>query len=181
LLTVARLEKEKLVEDALQAMSVVVRDHPDAVLLLAGKGSQQEALARLADNLGIEHNVRFLGLTPQQTLSRLAPETVVLSPLTGMALLETSMAGAPPVAYDCDSSVSDLVESGVTGELIEPRDWRRMGEAASSILSDPKLRSRYAKAVRARAEYLSDRKRLFGIERQAFEQLLSEAKPGSNS
>lgn len=175
LLTVARLEKEKLVEDSIRAMSIVISNHPDALLLLAGKGSQRGALETLAHQLGVERNVRFLGLTSQEFLSRLAPDAVILSPLTGMALLETSMAGAPPVAYDLDSSISDLVESGVTGELVEPRDWRRMGEAASAILSDPSLRTRYSKAVRKRAEFLSDRERLFGIEHQAFEKLLERA------
>lgn len=173
LLTVARLEPEKMVDHALRAFSVVVGEHPDALLVLAGKGAERDNLEALARELGIHARVRFLGLTHQDILSRLAPECVMLSPLTGMALLETSMAGAPPVAYDYDSSIADLVESGVTGELIAPGDWQAMGRAASRILSDPKERKRLGEAVRERAQFLSDPARLYAIEAKAYESVIA--------
>jgi glycosyltransferase involved in cell wall biosynthesis len=174
LLTVARLEREKKVDHALRAFSVVVREHPDALLLLAGKGAERDNLEALARELGIHDRVRFLGLTNQDVLSRLEPDCVILSPLTGMALLETSMAGAPPVAYDLDSSVADLVESGVTGELIAPGDWQAMGRAASRILSDPKERKRLGKAIRERAQFLSDPEQIYAVERAAYEGVIAQ-------
>ncbi len=173
LLTVARLQREKKVDHALRAFSVVVREHPDALLLLAGDGLEQENLKALARELGIHDRVRFLGLTRQDVLVRLGPECVILSPLTGIALLETSMAGAPPVAYDLDSSISDLVETGVTGDLIAPDDWQAMGRAASRILSDPQERKRLGKAVRERAQFLSDPERIYAIERAAYEGVIA--------
>ena len=173
LLTVARLQREKKVDHSLRAFSVILREHPDAMLILAGKGPERDNLEALAHELRIHDRVRFLGLVPQEVLSRLAPECVILSPLTGMALLETSMAGAPPVAYDFDSSIADLVESGVTGELIAPDDWQAMGYAASRILSSPAKRKRLGEAVRERAQMLSDPERIFATERTAYENVIS--------
>jgi glycosyltransferase involved in cell wall biosynthesis len=173
LLTVARLQREKKVDHSLRAFSVIFREHPDAMLILAGKGAERDNLEALARELGIHDRVRFLGLVPQELLSRLAPDCVILSPLTGMALLETSMAGAPPVAYDFDSSIADLVESGVTGELIAPDDWQAMGHAASRILSSPEERRRLGKAVRERAQMLSDPEWIFATERTAYENVIS--------
>jgi glycosyltransferase involved in cell wall biosynthesis len=173
LLTVARLEPAKKVDHAVRAFSIVAREHPDALLLLAGRGSERENLEGLAREFGVLERVRFLGLVNQTFLSRLTPECVILSPLTGMALLETSMAGAPPVAYDFDSSIADLVESGVTGELIVPNDWQAMGHAASRILSDPRARKRLGNAVRERAQMLSDPERIFAIERAAYEGVIT--------
>lgn len=173
LLTVSRLEPVKMVDEAIRAFSIVHKSHPDALLLLAGQGSQREILEQLARELGVEENVRFLGLLDQGLLSRLAPGCVVLSPLTGMALAETSMAGCPAIAYDCDSSISDLVESGVTGELVEPKNWRAMGIAASELLSDPAKCRRYSEAIRSRAEQITDETALYRHEHAAYDALFA--------
>jgi glycosyltransferase involved in cell wall biosynthesis len=172
LLTVARLEPVKMVDDSIRAFSIVAKDHPDALLLLAGAGSEREALSSLAHELGVAPQVRFLGLVDQDLLSRLAPLCVALSPLTGMALFETSMAGCPAIAYDCDSAVGELVETGVTGALIQPRDWQAMGKAAAALLGDPQTRRRLGKAMRARAEQVTDEKALYAHEHAVFDRLI---------
>ena len=99
LLTVARLEPVKMVGDFVRAFSIVVQKHPDALLILAGQGSERERLQALAEELGIADRVRFLGLISQDVLVRLAPGCLALSPMTGIALFETSMAGCPAIAY----------------------------------------------------------------------------------
>ena len=174
LLTVARLEPVKMVDHSIKAFSVVARDHPDALLLLAGDGSQRSELEKLAASLGLADRVRFLGLVPQEFLSRLEPHCLVLSPLTGMALFETSLAGCPTVAYDCDSAVTEMIDSGINGIVVPPRDWEAMGEAASQILRDPAAYERMSRGIRARAELLTDEKRLYGHEHAVFDQLLAD-------
>jgi len=172
LLTIARLERVKMVDQSILAFSLVAQEHADAVLLLAGEGSDRDRLERLARELGIADRIRFLGLLDQDLLARLIPGCVALSPLTGMALAETSMGGCPAAAYDCDSSIADLVETGVTGWLLELGDWKGMGQAAHRLLSDPALYKRMSKAMRKRAENLTDEKVLYAHEHAAFDRLL---------
>ena len=172
LLTVARLEPVKMVDQSIRAFSIVAADHPDAVLLLAGEGSERGRLEALARELGVADRVRFIGLVDQDMLARLAPGCVVLSPLTGMALFETSMAGCPAIAYDCDSSIAEVVETGVTGILLENGDWNGMGRAASELLADPALYRRFSQAIRDRAEQLTDETMLYTREHLAFDRLL---------
>jgi glycosyltransferase involved in cell wall biosynthesis len=176
LLTVARLEPVKMVDQSIRAFSIVVRDHPDALLLLAGQGNEREALEKLAQELSVADRVRFLGLVDQDLLSRLVPGCLVLSPLTGMALHETSMGGAPAVAYGVDASISEVVENDVTGYLVELGEWKAMGEAASRILSDKVMFERMSKAIRQRAEQLTDEGALYAHEAAAFDRLLGTAK-----
>lgn len=171
LLTVARLEPVKMVDDSIRALSVVAYDHPDALLLLAGQGSEREPLENLARELGVADRVRFLGLIDQELLARLAPGCIALSPLTGMALFETSMAGCPAIAYDCDSAVTEMIETGMTGMVLEPGDWRGMGKAASELLADPATCERLSKAIRERAERLTDEQTLYAHEHAVFDRL----------
>jgi glycosyltransferase involved in cell wall biosynthesis len=172
LLTVARLEPVKWVDDSIRAFSIVLREHRDALLLLAGDGSDRPRLEALAAELGIAGQVRFLGLVDQDFLSRLEPGCLTLSPITGMALFETSMAGSPAVAYDCDTSVTELIETGVTGVVVPTREWKAMGKAASELLSDPAKLERLSTAIRRRAEAITDLAALYAQEHAAFDQLL---------
>jgi len=173
LLTVARLEPVKMVDDSVRALSVVVQRHPDALLLLAGQGSERQRLEALAEKLGVARRVRFLGLISQDLLARLAPGCIALSPLTGMALFETSMAGCPAIAYDCDSAVNEMVETGKTGTVIEPGDWAAMGRAASALFDDPAELARQSAAIRERAVRLTDEQALYAHEHSVFDRLLS--------
>jgi glycosyltransferase involved in cell wall biosynthesis len=172
-LTVARLEPVKMVDHSIRAFAVVHSRHPDAMLLIAGEGSQREALQGLARELGIGDKVKFLGLVDQGLLARLAPGCVALSPLTGIALIETSLAGCPAVAYDCDSAVAELVETGVTGTLLKPLDWKGMGHAAADLFDDPIALQRQGQAIRSRAEWITDEKALYAHEHRVFDRLLA--------
>jgi glycosyltransferase involved in cell wall biosynthesis len=161
-----------MVDQSIRAFSLVAQEHPDALLLLAGEGSDRDRLETLGRDLGIADRIRFLGLLDQDILTRLIPHCVALSPLTGMALAETSMGGCPAVAYDCDSSIAELVETGLTGWLLELGDWQGMGQAANRLLSDPLLYRRMSKAIRKRAEGLADEEALYAREHAAFDRLL---------
>ncbi|QIL02429.1 glycosyltransferase [Sphingomonas sinipercae] len=173
LLTIARLEPVKMVDHAIRAFAIVHRDHPDALLLLAGDGSDRARLEALALDLGVASNVRFLGLVPQELLSRLEPGCLVLSPLTGMALAETSMAGCPAVAYNYDSAMADLVITGETGVLLSPGDWGAMGREASKLLSDPAKMRSLSTAMRARAEAVCDEQAAYAHEAATYDRLIA--------
>jgi poly(glycerol-phosphate) alpha-glucosyltransferase len=170
-LTIARLEPVKMVDHAIRAMRMIVDAHPDAVLLLAGRGSEQEALERLVSELGLGDNVRFLGLVSQDRLSRLIPRVIALSPMTGMALFETSMGGAPAIAYDGDSQVAELVVSGETGWLVPFGDHVAMGRAGVRILDHLDERHRMGEAMRRHAARLADPATVYANEHAGFDTL----------
>lgn len=67
--SLARLSKEKGIESLIEAFGVLVRDHPQASLTIAGDGPLRDRLTELARPLG--ERVRFPGFVPaEQVLSQ---------------------------------------------------------------------------------------------------------------
>lgn len=102
-LAVRRLIRRVGLEDLVAAMKEVRRRVPDALLLIAGKGPLQETLQRQITSLGLEDNVRLLGLIPARDQGlplayRAADLTVVPSVASegfGLVVVESLAAGTP--------------------------------------------------------------------------------------
>ena len=114
------------------------------------------SLAALAAELGVEDQVLFLGNKDQDWLWRVVPKvSMVVSPVTGRALAEVALAGAPIVAYDIDWQ-AELVETGVTGELVSYPDHEGMADAIERFLDQPDYARRMGHAIRERALEMMD-------------------------
>ena len=155
-------------EDALLAMKIAFEGDPDVIGIMAGIGDLNDYLKAKTKELQIDSRVFFPGLLYQPSLSLLLPRCICLSPLTGMALIEAALGGAPVVAYDRDWQ-SEFIYPGVTGALVPDRDWEAMGNAALEILRDPERRKAFAKAGRARAIQFVDLKSNQDKEHAAFD------------
>ena len=64
LLYVGRLSGEKNVGAIIKTLAKLKDSYPDITLDVAGTGPQNDQLESLADQLGLSHNVRFLGFVP---------------------------------------------------------------------------------------------------------------------
>lgn len=67
------------------------------------------------------------------------------------ALIEAAAAGRPIVTTDVPGC-REVVEDGIQGLLVPPRDVNRLADALNRLISDPALRARMGAAARARAE-----------------------------
>ena len=74
-LSLARLAPEKRIDQLLRAMALVIADHPEATLTVAGTGPLESALRDLARELCIADHVRFPGHV--EAASALAEHDVV--------------------------------------------------------------------------------------------------------
>lgn len=175
LLSIARLEAAKFPEDLVGVLADVRSRGLDVELLFVGDGTMRAELQALAGELGVAPHVRFAGNQPQAVLARLIPAaSAVLSPLTGRSLSEAALGGAPIVAYDLDWQ-DELVESGVTGELVEFRDRRAFADATARLLSDPAYAKSMGAAVRERALEMLDPVRLNQHERAEYQRLFDRS------
>lgn len=101
LLSVRRLAKRMGLENLITAMDIVRRQHPDVLLLIAGKGQLKNALEQKIIHLGLEEHVRLLGYLPDEHLPiayraanlSLVP-TVALEGF-GLIIIESLAAGTP--------------------------------------------------------------------------------------
>ncbi|MGA3333008.1 MAG: glycosyltransferase [Terracidiphilus sp.] len=114
LLAVGRLSGEKGFDLLVNALVAVRQRFPEADLILAGTGREEEALRELCRSLGLETVVHFAGhvghpydLYPGATLF------VLSSRHEGMpnALLEAAAAGLPLVATPASGGVVDLLRN----------------------------------------------------------------------
>lgn len=170
---VSRLERVKHPEDVLVVLAEAKRRVPALAAVLVGDGSMRGELERKASELGVEEDVIFAGNRDQRWIARaLASAAVVLSPLTGRALVEAALSGTAIVAYDVDWQ-SELVRSGETGSLVAFRDTRRMAEATCELLANEESAASLGKRARSVALETMDPGKLVRHEQAEYQKLLT--------
>jgi glycosyltransferase involved in cell wall biosynthesis len=177
LLCMGRLEAVKFPDDAVRVLGEAAKVDPDIKLVLAGDGQMRIALADLARELGVAANLVFAGNQNQVQLAELIPNAaVVISPLTGRSLTEAAFGRVPIVAYDLDWQ-GELIETGVTGELVPFRDCAGLARATIRLIEDRDYARRMAEGVRERARRMLDPAALNEHERSEYRKLLGEGRP----
>lgn len=163
------IEKRKILEDAFEVLSVLKREF-DIKLVVAGDGSAREFYAKCRDDMKLTNDVILLGNVPQETLSYLMVKAdVILSPLTGRALTESVLSSTPVVAYDIDCH-PELIESGVTGELVPFRNWKEMADKTRLLLRDKAYSERIGQAGRENALQFMDPRTINDSQIRVFEE-----------
>ena len=154
LLTVGRLVPRKGMDRLVEAMPLVLRDCPDAHLLVAGEGPLRATLSELIRTHKLEAHVTLLGAVSDEALSDLyALADVFALPNRdmpdgdtegfGLVFLEANASGKPVVAGRAGGAV-DAVTDGVNGLTIDGTDIPAIAGALVRLLTDPVL---YAKLV----------------------------------
>jgi glycosyltransferase involved in cell wall biosynthesis len=148
-LAAGRLEAAKDYPRLVKAFGKVSRQHPTAVLLIAGEGSCRPHIERIIADLGLIGQVRLLGLRDDvPDLMRAADAYVMSSSWEGMplVLLEASASGLPIVATDvggnrevvldrksgflaCPGQSASLADKMLELMALGERERQRMGQA----------------------------------------------------
>ena len=148
---IGRLEKVKHPDHVIEIAAELLKRGHDIKTLLVGDGRMLDELKDVAEKLNIKEQVIFCGNKDQEWLSRIVPlASAVVSPHTGRALSEAALAQVPIVAYDVDWQ-GELIETGITGELVPHQAKDKMADAVERFLLDKDYAGKMAKAVRARA------------------------------
>ncbi|MFQ5601517.1 MAG: glycosyltransferase [Candidatus Krumholzibacteriia bacterium] len=148
---VARLAPVKNHALLLRAWKRVLREIPDAVLLVVGNGSQEAALRALAAELELGDAVRFLGFRLDVTELLQAMDVFVLSSMSeglSLTLLEAEASGLPIVATRVGGN-PEVVRDGETGALVPPGQEEPLAGALARLLQDPALRTRLGERGRS--------------------------------
>lgn len=149
---VALLNAQKGHAVLLQAWQRVGRIHPGAVLALAGDGPLRPDLERQAERLGIDGNVRFLGMLdrPEELYAR-ASMLVLPSLAEGMPLvpLEAAAFGLPTIATVVGGT-PEVITDGETGLLVPAGDVAALSDAILCLLENPNRRHALGEAARNR-------------------------------
>ncbi len=133
---------------------------PDAHLAIAGRGDEEAALRRLADELGCTERVHLLGLRDDIARILSAADVFVqpsLSEGLPLAVLEAMAHQCCVVATDV-GGIAEAVVDGESGLLVPPAAPERLAEALRRVTADSALARRLAERAwsRARAEFSVD-------------------------
>jgi len=130
-------------------------------VLLVGGGDLRTKVERFIHKSGLKHTVILAGERSDVPEILAASDIFVLSTnWEGLprSIIEAMMAGLPVVATRV-GGVPELVEDGVTGLLVPPKDPDALAEALQKLIADPELRRRMGEAGREKAlkEFTLDR------------------------
>jgi 1,2-diacylglycerol 3-alpha-glucosyltransferase len=161
LLVVGRHTREKSMDRLIRVFAEhVAPSSPSASLTLVGDGPEHDNLKRLARELGVEGRTFFPGEFPVTEMARFYRHADLfvyasLSETYGQVVSEALWCGLPAVVFADGMGVSDQVEDGVTGALIDPGPYEgdaneAFGARVQQLLRDREQRRTLAQQAATR-------------------------------
>lgn len=165
ILSVSRLEPEKRIDELIRAFAVFCVKNPKSELIVAGDGAERRKLENLAQSLGVNDHVQFLGhVEDVGSLYKNADVYVLNSAYEsyGRTIIEALLSGLPVISTDV-GIVREVVEVGGLGhvitnneELLEKMKWHftnkdisiRMGEKGRQAVSEIFVKEAYLKKLK---------------------------------
>jgi glycosyltransferase involved in cell wall biosynthesis len=158
ILFVGRLVEKKGLRHLVEALPAILRARPDAFVTVAGFGPEEARCRALAQRLGLEARVRFVGGVPQAELPALYRRAAVfVAPFVqaasgdqeglGLVVVEALGCGCPVVVSDLPP-VRDIFGAAAPRGLVPPGSAAHLAEAVGRVLSDPAGAAAEAAALR---------------------------------
>lgn len=158
LLHVGRFAPQKNHLLLMEAFALAVKEYPTMQLWLVGDGPLRPAVEKALAEIKLEGEVLFLGIRDDVPELLAGCDAFILSSDyegVPLAVLE-AMAASKPVIATAVGGVPELVEDGLTGVLVPPRDPQALAQGILRLVKDPGLRQRMGKAAQKRALELFD-------------------------
>ncbi len=149
---VAALVAHKGQRHLIDAMPVVIREVPDARLVILGEGELRPQLEHQVKQLHLEKHVVLPGFRADVLPLIKGFDMFVMSSETeglGTSLLD-AMAAAKACIGTRVGGIPEVIDDGVTGILVPPHDPPALAGAIVGLLNDGDLRRRMGDAGRAR-------------------------------
>lgn len=151
----ARLHPVKDHETFLKAAAQVVKENPDVRFLIAGPGDDlMPHLKQFADNLGLSPYVHFTGMVDRPyDFFQIIDINVLTSISEGFPYVVLEGARFSKVFVSTRvGGLGDLIESGVNGYLVEPKDWKTLGNHLTELSLNQDKREQMGSILKKKAE-----------------------------
>ena len=176
LIQVARLDALKDHGTALRTVARLAESRPNVRLLLVGEGPEQDTIEAEIERLGIEANVRLLGLRDDVARLLGAADVFLLSSVSEgipVTLIEAMMARVPIVSTNV-GGVAEVVADGTTGLLAPSGYDEALAEAVGRLLDDEAMRTRMSEQGQERAERLFSEQQMHASYASLYRESVSE-------
>ncbi|MEW6008707.1 MAG: lipopolysaccharide heptosyltransferase II [Candidatus Omnitrophota bacterium] len=142
---IARLTPIKGHEYFLKAIAKLIRTLPHIQVWIIGDSPNESYLQQLeilSRRLGLSHCVKFMGQRQDIPQILMKVNLLVLTTVTqeafGRVIIEAQASGAPVIATKV-GGVVEIIEDGLTGILVAPKDPQALADAIIRVLKNPKL------------------------------------------
>ncbi|BCL80619.1 glycosyltransferase family 4 protein [Ktedonobacteria bacterium brp13] len=159
-LFVGRLEQMKGIELLIQALPSIIPLFPQTTLTIIGDGSSKTDLLDLTTRLQLEQYVHFTGWVENKDLdSYYEKASIVVMPSIvaesfGGVILEAMSVGRPVIATKV-GGIPEIIDDGVDGYLVEPKNSEQIAEKIIQLFSDEELLIVLGRNARKKAEGFS--------------------------
>jgi glycosyltransferase involved in cell wall biosynthesis len=154
---VGHLVRQKRLDRALEVLALLPAQGCRAHLVVAGTGPLRAELEAHAERLGVAGDVTFMGHRDDVESVFGGVDLALLTSdaegIPGVAI-EALMAGCPMVTVPV-GGVSEVVEHGVTGLVLQGDDPANMAAAVARLLADGETRTAMSRASCARTDRFS--------------------------
>jgi len=138
----------------LRAAARLVSRFPTIEFLLVGDGPLRPNLEKIARNLGLERQVRFLG--DRRDISAILGSIDIsvsfsFSESQSNVVLESMAAGVPVIASRVGGNI-EIIQDRKTGILVESGDEGALAHALETLVKHPHLRAEYGKCGKRLAQ-----------------------------
>lgn len=149
LLSVGRLVKRKGHAQVIKALPLVIKEIPDVIFVIIGKGPEEPYLKMLVHDMKLDEHVIFAGCVDEKIkLTYYQACDIFIMPSFeikkgdmndyegfGIVYVEAHACGKPVIAGKT-GGIEDAVIDGVDGILVDPEDISEIARAAISLLMD---------------------------------------------
>ncbi len=147
---IARFSPDKGLDLLLEVFERVHDFIPEAKLIIAGGGPQEEYLRLKAKSLGVSDEVKFLGFV-NDTREALSVMDVFCTTTKyesfGLSVLE-AMASMVPVVVSCVGGLKELIQDSINGYCVKCGDMACFADKIIELLGNKELRSKMAEQAR---------------------------------
>lgn len=156
---IGRIKKYKSVDHLLRAFTIVLKEMPNAKLIVVGEGDGRPAFQQLSRELHIDGATTFTGFLPLEEKVRMLNRIQLVVNTSakegwGLTVTEANACGTPAVASDVPG-LRDAVRDGETGLLYEYGNIEQLAEKILLLLRDDQFRSRLSSGALAYAQSLT--------------------------
>lgn len=149
------------VESLIKSAPLVLKEIPETKFMIAGKGSEEKRLKKLAKSLGVSDNVKFIGFIQNEALPKYL-NTMDIYVSTSLSDAGISASTAEAMACGLPAIVTDVadnnkwIENGVNGFLVKTKDSKSLAEKIIYLLKNEDMRKQFGKINRKIIEDRND-------------------------